>query len=318
MLATMRKAVLIYNPMAGRRREQRLAEVERAAAVLRQAGVATETVATLGAGSAGEQAREAITAGCDTVFACGGDGTVNDVLQGLAGAPAALGIIPAGTANSLANDLGLPRDPGRVARLALASQARGVAAGKITYGDPSGTSHSRFFLVAAGIGPDAHLFYSMSMKLKDRAGVSAYYAEALRVWATHGYPLFEVEYDDCSTGETCRATVSQVLAVRIANFGGLLRRLAPGAGLCRDDLRLVLFKTAERSTYLRYMTGVMLRHAKAIPGVEFASVNRLACRPINAQPNIYAEIDGELLGKIPVEMEVVAGAVNLLVPPGFR
>src|ERR1700736_1413510 len=104
----MRKAALFYNPLSGRRRERRLADVRAAWAVLHQAGVEAIAEPTRGQADAGEQARRAIADGCDTVFACGGDGTAHDVLQGLVGSQTALGIIPLGTANALAHDLGLP------------------------------------------------------------------------------------------------------------------------------------------------------------------------------------------------------------------
>src|SRR5690242_17762213 len=112
----MRKAVLIYNPFSGR---HNVAQVHAARDVLRAAGLDAEAVATRAAGSAGEQAREAVAQGCDTVFACGGDGTVNEVLQGIIGSQAALGVIPLGTANALAADLGLSGDAATAAQKAL-------------------------------------------------------------------------------------------------------------------------------------------------------------------------------------------------------
>src|SRR5436309_3227464 len=108
----MRNAALIYNPLSGNKHHLRLQKVEAAAAELRKAGVEATLVATLDAGSGGEQAQQAIRAGHDAVFACGGDGTVNDVLQGMiaAGGEIPLGLVPLGTGNVLAHDLGIPRD----------------------------------------------------------------------------------------------------------------------------------------------------------------------------------------------------------------
>src|SRR5437867_13395924 len=90
----MQKPVLLYNPLSGGRRGRRLADVEAAAAVLQSGGVEVSIAPTRAAADAAEQVREAIAEGCDTVFACGGDGTIHDVLQGLATTQAALGIIP--------------------------------------------------------------------------------------------------------------------------------------------------------------------------------------------------------------------------------
>src|SRR5437016_9896446 len=114
----MRKAALIYNPASGRQRHLRLQKLEAAASTLGAAGVEVTLIATRAPGSGGEQAREAIAAGHDTVFACGGDGTLNDVLQGLVSegpqmnpSNVALGIVPLGTGNVVASDQGISWDP---------------------------------------------------------------------------------------------------------------------------------------------------------------------------------------------------------------
>src|ERR1700720_2821135 len=94
---SMRKAALLYNPLSGRRQHRRLEDVEAARAVLQSAGIETFVAATRSAADATERTRQAIAEGCDTIFACGGDGTIHDVLQGLVGTHAALGTIPLGT-----------------------------------------------------------------------------------------------------------------------------------------------------------------------------------------------------------------------------
>ena len=104
-----RWAALIYNPMAGQQREHRPARITAARGVFFKNRVLVEPIATEGPGAAGRQAQEAVERGCDAVLACGGDGTVHEVLQGMVGSSAALGVIPLGTANSLAADIGVPR-----------------------------------------------------------------------------------------------------------------------------------------------------------------------------------------------------------------
>src|SRR5215467_12820903 len=101
----MRKAALFYNPLSGRRKKYRVQDVEAAAAIIRQADVEVEVAPTRAPSDAAAQVRMAIRDGFDTIVACGGDGTVHDLLQGLAGKNAALGIIPLGTANAMAHDL---------------------------------------------------------------------------------------------------------------------------------------------------------------------------------------------------------------------
>ena len=94
----MRKAALFYNPISGRRRKHRLKDVEKVAAVLRSGGLELDVSPTKAASDAAAQVRMAIREGFDSIIACGGDGTVHDVLQGMAEKDAALGVIPLGTA----------------------------------------------------------------------------------------------------------------------------------------------------------------------------------------------------------------------------
>ena len=307
----MRRALLLYNPRSGRQRAPHA--VETAAAELRAAGVDTAAEPTRAAGSAGEQARAAVAAGVDTVIACGGDGTVHDVLQGMVGGPGILAVLRLGTGNALANDLGIPQDVRAATRLLASGSPRPIAVGEIqTSGAPA-----RYFIVGAGIGCDAHMVYRLSVAFKRHLGMLAYYVESTRQWATHSFPEFHVEYRDLETGAMRSSVATQVLAIRITYFGGMLRRLAPGAALRRNDLRLVVFRTRSRLRYLRYMWNVFRDRDQPIADVDFAYTDRVVCTPLPgalATPRIYAEADGELLGRLPVEARLSGATVNLLVP----
>ncbi|MBA3914984.1 MAG: hypothetical protein H0X25_14270 [Acidobacteriales bacterium] len=313
----MRKAALFYNPLSGRRRGSRLKVVESVSAVLRRAGVELKVAETQGPAETGYQVRSAIAEGCDVVLACGGDGTVHDILQGMIGSPASLGVIPLGTANALAHDLRMPLRPVAAAQVLLHAQPKRVAVGKIDYTEFSGGLASRYFVVTVGIGVDAHLFYALNPVFKSRLGMASYYTKATRLWMTHPLEWFEVQ---AGAGERAREKikVSQVLAVRIRNFGGVLRELAPGAGLERDDLRLVLFRTRSRVTYLRYILRGLLGRKNPIKGIELVYSQGLQCRHLDdsagKQSSIYVEADGELLGTLPAGIEVVPNALSLLMP----
>jgi YegS/Rv2252/BmrU family lipid kinase len=316
------QAALIYNPMAGQQREQRLARVTAALAVLRKHGVPAESIATLGPGTAGRQAQEAVARGCDAVLACGGDGTVHEVLQGMVGSSAALGVIPLGTANSLAADLGIPRNTAAAARLLLGAEPTTVAVARMECQDDDDEQKvvSRYFIVTAGIGPDAHVFYALKKKAKYRLGYLGYTAKAISTWLTYEYPMFEVEFTPPG-GELRREHVSQVLAVRIENFGGILRRLAPGAALTNPSMRLVLFKTRSRVAFLRYMSAAVLGWQPRVPGVELVDAETVTCRSVIAADEgsvIRAEADGELLGRLPATIRMAPAAVKLLMPTKKR
>src|SRR5438445_3102322 len=141
----MRKAALFYNPLSGRRKKHRVKDVEAAVAILRAAGIEVEVAPTKAASDAAAQVRMAIRDGFDTIIACGGDGTVHDVLQGLVGTDAALGIIPLGTANAMAHDLRLPLSAAGAAKALLTAVPKRIAVGKIDYRDFHNLPAFRYF-----------------------------------------------------------------------------------------------------------------------------------------------------------------------------
>jgi diacylglycerol kinase family enzyme len=117
-------------------------------------------------------------------------------------------------------------------------------------------------------------------------------------------------------GRTRQAEVSELLAVRIRNFGGVLRQLAPGASLDRDDLRLVLFRTGSRLTYLRYIVRGLMGARWEIGGIDLVHAASVVCRPLPRPENFpfYVEADGEILGTLPAEVRVVPDALTILIP----
>ncbi len=312
----MRKAALFYNPHSGRRKKHRVKDVEAAAAILRAAGVEVEVAPTRAASDAAAQVRMSIREGFDTIVACGGDGTVHDVLQGMAGRDAALGIIPLGTANAMAHDLRLPISCERAARALLTATPKRVAVGKIEYRDFNNIPSSRYFTVAAGVGVDAHLFYKLNRLIKDRMGMLAYYTKATHLWMTHRMRYFEAEFSMNGGGSQREARLSEMLAVRINHFGGVLRELAPGASLARNDMRLVLCRTGNRALYLAYVFRGMLGLSNGVPGIELAHADEITCRHASGEKDedIYVEADGELLGRLPITLSMVPEALTVLVP----
>jgi YegS/Rv2252/BmrU family lipid kinase len=312
----MRKAALLYNPESGGS-QQRQRELQSALEILQNSGVEAELHASKSRAEAREFASKAIAAGCDTVFACGGDGTVNNIVQVLAKTPVALGVLPIGTANALAHDLGIPGKIPAATKAALGSEPRRVALGQITCPDLGGVRKSRYFVVAAGIGVDAHLFYKLLASTKQRLGMRAYYAKAWHIWFTYPMTRFRVTYTTSEASEQQSAAVTELLAVRIREFGGIIRELAPGASLDRDDMRLILCHTGRRLAYLAYVTRGLLRLKWTIPGIELAYSTSAICdyfEPATPARKIYVEADGELVGSLPAELSIVPDALTLLTP----
>ncbi len=312
----MRRVVLIYNPASGQHSAGRRAAIDKALAILRAAGVEAEAMETLAPGSASVLAEQAARGGCDTILACGGDGTVHEVLQSLVGTDVALGVVPLGTANALAANLGLQTSPAKAARMLLTADPVRVSVGRISYRDAAGAAEARYFTVAAGVGADALFLSRLDPSLKRRFGYILYVIEGFRVWATYSFPLFEAAFVERASAKPRVERISQLLAVRIRDFGGVLHNLAPGATLHKNGLRLVAFKTRSRLSYFRFLIAVMLGRQSFAREIELLDAVSVECRPANgAAPRVCAEADGELLGSLPVRIEIVPDAVTLLIPP---
>jgi YegS/Rv2252/BmrU family lipid kinase len=312
----MDRVALIYNPASGQYSARRKAAIEDVLGVLRGAGVEADAFVSETAGSAEEYARQVVREGRDAILACGGDGTVHAVLQSVVGTDIALGVIPLGTANALASNLGLIGSPAKAARKLIDAVPTRVPVGRIHFQNGKGPE-SRYFLVAAGVGADALLMSRMDAALKRKLGYALYMIEAFRIWATHSFPLFEAAFASNGHGPDKVSQVSQLLAVRVRSFGGVLNQFAPGASLHSDALHLITFATRSRLDYFNFlMAAVAGRHsfAKNIGLVETATVD---CRAINGDMP-FVEADGEVLGHLPARMETVPDAVTLLVPKGAR
>lgn len=316
----MRKAVLLYNPDSGGSKQRRQ-ELQAAFAILRDGGVDAELLPTDSRDHAGEEARRAIAAGCDTIFACGGDGTIHNIAQVLAKTPVALAVLPIGTANALAHDLGVPMRVPLAAKAALTGTLRRIALGRVTCAGFNGAPTTCYFVVAAGVGVDAHLFYKLHSGAKQRLGMAAYYAKAWHLWFTYAMTRFRVKYMESEANELKNADVTELLAVRIRHFGGVVQELAPGASLDRNDMRLIFCHTGSRLAYLAYVTRSFLRRRWVIPGIELAHGVRASCEysevpsvTSETSSKVYVEADGELLGSLPAEITVEPDALTLLAP----
>ena len=311
----MTKGTLIYNPVAGRRPGRREREVRRAAAVLRQAGLEIELAPTVRPDMAHELAQAAVAAGAEVVLACGGDGTINEVINGLAPHPVPLAILPGGTANILAHELRLPLSPVRAARQFMRWKPRRIALGRArwmrppTRGESSPQPCCRYYTSVAGAGYDAQVVYKLSAWLKTHFGVTGYVMEALRQWARYSFPEFSCRLD----GLERRATFAVIHRTRL--YAGWLH-LAPTADLFAPHLAVCSFPSRRRWRYLLYAAAVLLRQHLRLRDVRLDQCAEAVCTPVDPATTIYFELDGELVGALPATFEIVPDALTLLAPEG--
>lgn len=314
----IRKAAVIENPASGQASPRRKEIVQYTLATLIRAGIETEHLTIDGPGRGSAIAREAVSRGCDAVIVCGGDGTVHEVLQALVGTGVALGVVPMGTANALAADLGLGPSPQKALHALLNAERVAVPVGRITFDTQDGCQQSRYFTIAAGIGADALLMARMDPVLKRRLGYLLYITEAVRIWVTHSFPLFNAAFAN-GHGKPRVLETSQLLAVRVRSFGGVLGQLAPGATLHGENLCLMAFKTRSRLRYLRFLLAVVAARHSFSNDIELIAADTVECTPRNGSRSpIYVEADGELLGQLPARIEVAAQTLTLLIPSHAR
>jgi len=315
----MRRVALIYNPASGQHSARRASHIQEALGILRNADIEADALETHAPGSGKSLASGAVKKGYDAVLACGGDGTVHEVMQPLVGTKVALGVVPLGTANALAQNLGLGRNPIKAVRALVNARPMEVPVGRIHYHVTSGDPGWRYFTVAAGIGADALLMSSMDPELKRRYGYALYILEAFKIWATNPFPLFDASFSSNGDGVPRIEQVSQLLAVRIRSFGGALGVLAPGATLRKTDLSVVAFKTRSRFSYLRFLLATIIGRQTFSRTIELLNADSVECRPLNgSRSSVFVEADGEVLGALPARIELARETLTLLVPPGAQ
>jgi diacylglycerol kinase (ATP) len=317
--AFMRRVALIYNPASGQHSARRASYIQKAIAILRGAGIEAEGLETHAPGSGKSLALAAVRQGYDAVLACGGDGTVHEALQSLVGTKVALGVVPLGTANALAQSLGLGRDPLKAVRALVYAEPVEVPVGRISFQEENGAEGWRYFTVAAGIGADALLMSSMDPEMKRRYGYALYMFEAFKIWVSNPFPLFDVSLSVNGNASPRVEQVSQLLAVRIRSFGAALGTLAPGASLRKTNLSVIAFKTRSRLHYLRFLLATIVGRQTFSRSIELLDADSVDCRALNgSRSSVFVEADGEVLGSLPSRIELARETLHLLVPPGAK
>ncbi len=298
-----KSAAIIYNPVA-RSVSRNLHLLQRSIEALAAQGIAAKLVATIGPNSAGAQAREQMNAGCDLILAAGGDGTINEVASGMLHTGVPLGILPGGTANVLARELKLSMNMARVAEGISAMKPVRISTGALRIGD----SVRRTFLCMAGAGLDAQIVCNVDLDLKAAIGKLAYYIGGFgQVFR----PL--TEFEVCVDGRKYEASFA--LISRVRNYGGDLE-IARGASLLRDDFEVVLFRGKQSYQYLPYLVGVALGQTARLSGCTIVRGHTVTCHAVS-DADVFAQVDGELVGKLGVTAEIVPEALTLLMPAAY-
>jgi YegS/Rv2252/BmrU family lipid kinase len=303
-------ALLIYNLTSGRQRHRRFSEIEEAARILQAAGISVELAPTTGRGTATSIARHAVAQNRDMVIACGGDGTFNEVINGLAGSPMPMAILPAGTANILAKELGVPWDIPAAARLIPGSSLRRIALGSVmnatNEGVPDASQGCRYFLCVAGAGPDGAIVHAVNPQFKDQTGILAY-------WAAGAKQLFQYTFPRMTlTSRETQANATLIVIGRTTHYGGPFK-ITTGANLFEDAFEIVAFDSSSRLHYLAALPALWFGRLRRVKGIYAWKTREITCMPANGS-TVYAQVDGEAIGTLPLHFRIVPDALTLVVP----
>jgi diacylglycerol kinase (ATP) len=290
-----KQATLIYNPIARRLQKDCQKKVAAIKETVEGCGIHLEMAPTLRSLHATELTRQALAAGTQLIIACGGDGTLNEIIGGLAGSSVPMLILPGGTANVLAKDLNIPK--GFLSSLTLLTQGK---IQRITLGK----ANSRYFSVMIGVGVDAAIAAAAHPGVKKRVGQGAFWLAGIQQFFSYTYPVFEVH----TPARTYRGTFAVIARAR--SYGGPIE-LVPQADLFSDRFDVCLFEKSGRLAYLRYIFFVFLRHHTRLPDVKCFSAESLK---VTGPPETWAQADGELIGHPPLEISLERNALSLIIP----
>jgi len=296
----MKRAVVITNPQASRVERGAL---EAALRHLRHGGLAVEVQRTAQRGHGESLARAALESGADLVIAHGGDGTIMEVAAGMAGRSTPLGLLPAGTGNRLADNLGIAWETGDAVATILAGKTRALDLGRLTTSEGS-----RYFAVTAGCGFDADLMHRTGSAAKRDLGVGAYVAAAMKMGAAITRAHVQVETDR----ELYAGHAAMVLVANCASIIPLGSPMAPGIRPDDGELDVLLVDFTTFADAARVAWRMVIGEADRDEAVTMLRARRVN---ITADPPLPSQADGEPHGHTPLAAELLPGALTVLAPP---
>ena len=297
----MRRALIVTNPAAARAGD---AYLRAAVGRLGRGGVRVEIVRTAAAGDGERLAREAVAGGADLVIAHGGDGTVMEVAAALIGTGRPLGLLPAGTGNLLAGNLGIHRSWRAASDVIVHGVVKAVDVGRLTTG-----AGSRIFAVACGAGFDAELMRRTGARHKRLFGMGAYVATAVGLATTITRARLRIEADGV-------VHESQAALVLVANCGELIPGVLPLHTQVRPDDGMLDVAILDAATFpgaARVVWRLFVRRPHDVAGITFLRAERVR---ITAEPALPVQADGEAAGMTPLSVELLPLALHVLAPPG--
>jgi len=289
------RVAVIYNPTAGQWRRRRLTATLKALEAL---GCRLSLHETARAGDAEAFATGLSAEQFEVVIAAGGDGTINEVANGLVAAARPvppLAIIPLGTANVLAVEIGLAGRPEAIARAIVGGQRLTAHLGR---------ANGRHFLMMAGVGFDAHVVANVDLALKRHAGKGAYVVETLIQGLRYGFPPCRVTVD----GRAYDAR--SVVVCNGRHYGGPFVA-APKANLADPAFEVCVLQKGGWTHVLRYGLALVMGRLSTLPDVHIETGRMVR---IEGEAGLPVQGDGDVIARLPVEITVAEQTLDLVVP----
>jgi YegS/Rv2252/BmrU family lipid kinase len=296
----VRRAVLIANPRAGQANpKERQETLDRFLGLMKARGIVVDLRPTEGPRDATRLAAEAAREGFREIIVSGGDGTINEALQGMIGTQARLLVWPRGTANVLGRELRMPRRLEAIADVFAAGKVQRAFAACATN---ETTGEQRYFLLMAGVGLDAAIVDRVRPELKKRVGKAAFWYSGLESLTRWKPTPFVVEIE----GRTHPGTFAAF--GRTPRYGGNLA-ITPRAKLDRPEFEICLIDASERRRYLKLLPFAMFGGMpKTLKGVSFFDA---AAARVTGE-GVLVQADGELIGSLPMSFAVTPHVIEVV------
>jgi YegS/Rv2252/BmrU family lipid kinase len=290
-------AALIINPTANKGKSAAL--TDKLCKGLESRGVECQPYVTEKPGDATAFARKAAEGGAQTVIAVGGDGTVNEVINGIAGTGVCLGMLPAGTVNVCARELGIPFNIKKAIDV--------IAEGRIKHID-LGMANERYFVLMAGLGFDAEVVSHVFRPVKDILGSSAYVLKGLETLARYSATEVTLEMPE----ETYKASAFLVIVANFSTYTYNLK-IAPYASPESGFLDICVFECSvlEKLKFIQHIADVFLKRHLLNDEVKYFRTARVK---ITSSPKIMAQLDGDAFMTTPVEITAAPHILPVIVP----
>ncbi len=289
-MTSRQKILVIYNPCAGQKKRRFF---QQALDLLKASAGKVDVMESSYAGHAREIARKYRDGPYNKICAAGGDGTINEVLNGMYPSPLPLGIIPLGTANVLAKEISLTESPERISETILQNTRKNCWLGK---------ANGRYFALMASMGPDAEAVNKVNLSLKKKIGKAAYILSFLKQILIYHPVTFKVQAGD-------KTHYASAVIISNGRYYGGEYLCAPAADMAKREFHITLFRKTGRFAALVYALKMIANKIPQDKSIQTLAAENIA---VSADRAAYYQTDGDPAGRLPVNITLSEKPISIL------